>query len=170
MDRNSYRLIAISLLLVALLFYLLPQSSASAAEISESQIVAIENKLNRLETLKQQSLMELEVLNGQLEVSQQRLNIAKQQLEMLKYQLAELKQTSKKQEESLTKYEEYCKKLEKQKAKKVLNEYSVQVNPQEYISGIGYGKYFLISQYYVGAKAEYDWKDSRFNLWLSCLM
>lgn len=158
------------LALLLSLVLLLPQPSASAAEITTEQLVAVESRLNKLETLRQQSLADLQTLNSQLAISQQELTAARQQLATLKAQLAELKQTSQNQESSLRKYEEYCKKLEVQKSKPVLTEYSLKADAQNYVSGIGFGKYFrFFNAGYIGAKAEYDWKESQFNLWVSYL-
>lgn len=155
-------------LAVSLFFWLLQPSALAAEQTTDQMLIKVEQKLNQLEILRQRSLEDLQVLNSQLAISQQELSAAKAQLQTLKAQLAELKQTSKNQESSLKKYEEYCRKLEAQKSKPVLTEYSLKADAQSYISGIGFGKYFrFFNAGYIGGRAEYDWKEQQFNIWLS---
>lgn len=172
MDRNSYRLIGITLLLLLLLFWVLPERFASAAEITNQQLTAIETKLNRLEELRLQSQIDLRTLNNQLQISQKELTAARQQLATLQMQLAESKETSKNQENLLQRFTESYKQLEKQKAKKVMNEYSLLIDPEagNYIGGIGFGKYYKIENIsYLGGRLEYDWQDNKVNFWVSLL-
>ena len=91
--------------------------------------------------------------------------------EQLQAQLAALKVTSQNQEALLQNAEKSSKALEKTQAKKALNEYAVLIDDASSITGIAYGRYFRIgeSSRYIGARAAYDWDESKFSLWLAVL-
>lgn len=143
----------------------------TAAEITSEQLTALEVRLNRLDEINKLSLAELQALKKELTVSKQALAEARQQSEALKAQLTELKAISQKQETLLESVKKSSEILEKTQAKKALNEYAVQLDEFNGITGVAYGRYIRIgdSSRYIGARAAYDWEESQFSLWLSVL-
>ena len=160
----------IILLLLLLPLCLLP-SPCTATEITAEQLTALENRLNRLDEINRLSLTELRALKAQLVASQQALSEARKQSETLTAQLAALKATSQKQEALLQTAEKSSAVLEKTQAKKALNEYAVQIDDVNSVTGVAYGRYFRLgdSSRYIGARAAYNWDDSKFSLWLAVL-
>lgn len=160
--------ILLLLLLLPLCLFPLP---CGAAEITPEQLTALESRLNRLDEINRLSLAELQTLKSQLAASQQALTEARKQSEQLQAQLAALKVTSQNQEALLQNAEKSSKALEKTQAKKTLNEYALQVDDFNSITGAAYGRYFRLgdSSRYIGARAAYNWDDSQFSLWLALL-
>lgn len=162
------KVILLLLLLLPLCLFPLP---CGAAEITQEQLTALEARLNRLDEINKLSQAELTMLREQLAASQQALTEARKQSEQLQAQLAALKVTSQNQETLLRSAEKSSKALEKTQAKKALNEYAVLIDDFNGIAGVAYGRYFRLgdSSRYIGARAEYNWDDSQFGLWVSVL-
>lgn len=160
--------ILLLLLLLPLCLFPLP---CGAVEITNEQLIALEVRLNRLDEINRLSLTELQTLKRELAASQQALTEARKQSAELTAQLAALKATSKKQEALLQTAEKSSAVLEKTQAKKTLNEYAVQVDDFNSITGAAYGRYFRLgdSSRYIGARAAYNWEESKFSLWLAIL-
>lgn len=163
---------SIIILLLLLLPLCLSPLHCEAAEITAEQLTALEVRLNRLDEINKLSLKELQTLKKELAASQQALTEARKQSAELTAQLAALKATSKKQEALLQTAEKSSAVLEKTQAKKTLNEYAVQVDDFNSITGAAYGRYFRLgdSSRYIGARAAYNWDDSQFSLWLAVLV
>lgn len=171
MNRKN-KIIIIIFILLSLLYCFAPLLiSCEAAEVTTEQLTALENRLNRLDEINRLSLTELQTLKRELAASQQALTEARKQSAELTAQLAALKVTSQNQEALLKNAVKSSAALEKTQAKKALNEYAVLLDDAKSITGVAYGRYFRIgeSSRYIGARAEYDWNDSQFNLWLSVL-
>lgn len=160
----------IILLVLLSLLCLLPLPCI-AAEITPEQLTALEVRLNRLDEINRLSLTELQTLKAQLAASQQALAEARKQSEQLQAQLSALKATSQNQESLLQNAKQSAKKLEKTQARKALNEYAVLIDDFNSITGVAYGRYFRLgdSSRYIGARAAYNWDDSKFSLWLAVL-
>ena len=166
---RTYGNIVCMLLFVYLLFI---TSVGKTSELTTQQQILIQNHLDRLENIVNQSKRDLAILNNQLIVSQEELSKAKERLQRLNIQLQELTAISTKQQESLQSAEKYCKKLEQNQAPLTLNEYGIKLDATNHFDGVALGKYWKLPQRvrYIGVRGTYDWDEQKSGLWLTVLI
>jgi septal ring factor EnvC (AmiA/AmiB activator) len=100
--RGLLLLLWLALLFLALLSLpVITRAAEPTYQITEQELSQLENNLNRLQVINQQSQADLVALRAQLETSQLELTAARQKSVQLEQQLADLKLASQKQSDLL---------------------------------------------------------------------
>ena len=166
LQKNKKTIAILLLVLLPLLWALVSPAICSAEpvyQITEAELVALEQNSNRQLAISKQLTTELETARQQLKISEQASSEAKLQTEQLQKQLTELEAWSKKQE-ALQK--EILKSLPPS-APVVLREVGVKIDIDKYARGASYGVSRRVGSKYIGIRAEYDWQDSSGGIWLT---
>lgn len=164
-SKVGYLIIAFLSAWVLAQFFFLPAicSAEPVYQITETELMALEQNSNRQLVISSQLAMELQTAKKQQMLSDQVSSEAKKQIEKLQKQLTELEDSSKNQE-NLQK--EILKSLPPS-APGVLREIGAKINIDHYVTGISYGISRRIGSKYIGLRGEYDWQDNKAGVWLT---
>ena len=164
-SKLGYLIIAFLSVWVLAQFFFLPAicSAEPVYQITETELVTLEQNSNRQLAISSQLAVELQIAKERLKVSDQELTEAKLQKELLQKQLTELEASSKKQE-NLQK--EILKSLPPS-APGVLREIGAKIDVDRYVTGISYGVSRRLGVKYIGLRGEYDWQDDKASVWLT---
>lgn len=167
---NIVKILLLSVLLLLLLLWPLTGLAAEAIKqepvyiITETELATLEQNSNRLLVISRQSAAELQRAKEQLQVSEQESSEARKQVELLQRQLSEQKASSMRQEELLLKTQKSL----RPSAPGVLREIGLKIDVDKYVRGASYGVSRLVGMgRYIGLRAEYDWQDNQFGMWLT---
>jgi hypothetical protein len=164
-SKVGYLIIAFLLVWALAQFFFLPAicSAEPVYQITETELVTLEQNSNRQLEISSQLAKELQTARGQLKVSDQALTEGKLQQEQLQKQLTELEVWSKKQEEL---QKEILKSLPPS-APEVLREVGIKIDVEKYARGVSYGVSRRIGTKYIGLRGEYDWRADKVGVWVT---
>ena len=166
MKKNKSNVVNICLALLLLLQALLLPVICSAEQmyqITETELIALENNFSSLEQINKSSLEKSEKLQQELEISLNKQEQLEKECYRLESKLLISLEKSENQEKLLAKAEKSL----PPSAAGVLREVGLKIDVDRYITGASYGVSRLIGSKYIGLRGEYDWKDKKAGVWLT---
>lgn len=166
MKKNKSNVVNICLALLLLLQALLLPVICSAEQmyqITEPELIALENNFSSLEQINKSSLEKSEKLQQELEISLNKQEQLEKECYRLESKLLISLEKSENQEKLLAKAEKSL----PPSAPGVLREVGLKIDVDRYVIGASYGVSRRMGGNYIGLRGEYDWKDDKGSMWLT---
>lgn len=166
MKKNKSNVVNICLALLLLLQVLLLPVICSAEQmyqITETELIALENNFSSLEQINKSSLEKSEKLQQELEISLNKQEQLEKECYRLESKLLISLEKSENQEKLLAKAEKSL----PPSAPEVLREVGIKIDVEKYARGVSYGVSRRIGTKYIGLRGEYDWRADKVGVWMT---